>query len=143
MNYFYFVSNRSAYQTGIVSVEFISYVLCPNLHLIPNSYTRIISIIYNVASIWLMNFSAFWLVCVYMCVREKECVSVCIIHRGSLKEKAIYIRLIYILMRQKQGLKDYPVIWINACIIVFIPDWFFFPTFVFLCDIKRIEKQIN
>ena len=67
-------------------------VLCPNLHLIPNSYIRIISIIHNLASIWLMNFLAFWFVCVYMCERERECVSVCIIHRGSLKEKAVYIR---------------------------------------------------
>ena len=87
MNYFYFVSNRSAYQTGIAPVEFSSYVLCPSLHLIPNTYIRIISIIYNLAYIWLMNFLALWLVCVYMCVWERECVSVCIIHRGSLKEK--------------------------------------------------------
>ena len=143
MNYFYFVSNRSAYQTGIAPVEFFSYVLCPSLHLIPNTYIRIISIIYNLAYIWLMNFWALWLVCVYMCVCERECVSMCIIHRGSLKEKTIYIRLICILTRQKQGLKDYPVTWINTCIIAFIPDLFFFPTFVFLCDIKRIEKQIN
>lgn len=99
MNYFYFVSNRSAYQTEQYLWNLFLMFCVQIFHLIPNSYTRIISIIYNVASIWLMNFSFFGFVCVYMCVREKECVSVCIIHRGSLKEKAIYIRLIYILMR--------------------------------------------
>ena len=53
-------------------------VLCPNLYLIPNSYIRIISIIHNLASIWLMNFLAFWFVCVYMCERERESVCVCV-----------------------------------------------------------------
>lgn len=40
-NFYLSLINRSSYQTGKVLVKIFYCVLCPNVHLIPNSYLRI------------------------------------------------------------------------------------------------------